>query len=117
MAKNTFCHVEFQCTDLNRSREFYEGLFEWTFRDFGGDMIVFGQGDQHLGGLQKAEAVTPGNSPSVWVEVDSIENYLGKAQSLGGKVLGEKNPVPSVGFSAMISDPDGNPVGLVEFAS
>ena len=117
MAKNTFCHVEFQSTDLKRSQAFYEGLFEWTFRDFGGDMIVFGLGDQHLGGLQKAEKVTPGNSPSVWIEVDSIENYLAKAPTVGGAVLGPKQPVPSVGFSAMIADPDGNPVGLVQFAS
>ena len=117
MAKNTFCHVEFQCTDLGRSKSFYAGLFDWTFRDFGGDMVVFGQGDQHLGGLQKAEAVTPGTSPSVWVEVDSIDSYLEKAKSLGGDVIADKAPVPSVGFSAMVSDPDGNPVGLVEFAS
>ena len=115
MAKNTFCHVEFQCSDLDQSRKFYEGLFEWTFRDFGGDMIVFGVGDQHLGGLQKSDNIIPGNSPSVWIEVDSIEDYLAKAKALGGEILSDKSPVPSVGFSAIITDPDANAVGLVQF--
>jgi predicted enzyme related to lactoylglutathione lyase len=115
MAKNTFCHIEFQCTDMKRAQAFYEGLFEWTFRSFGDEMTVFGVGDQHLGGLQKTDHVTPGASPSVWLEVDSIENYLAKAQKLGGKVGKEKSPVPGVGHSAMVTDPDGNHVGIVQF--
>lgn len=115
MAKNTFCHIEFHCTDIKRSQAFYEGLFEWTFRSFGDDMVVFGVGDQHLGGLQKADKVEAGTSPSVWVEVDSIEGYMEMAKKLGGKVVSEKHPVPSVGWSAMLSDPDGNNVGIVQF--
>lgn len=117
MAKNTFCHVEFQSTDLERSQRFYSGLFDWTFRSFGDEMVVFGSGDTHLGGLTKAESVQPGASPSVWIEVDSIESYLAKARGLGGKVVSEKSPVPNVGWSAQVSDPDGNHVGLVEFTS
>jgi uncharacterized protein len=117
MAKNTFCHIEFHSTDLKRSQAFFQGLFEWTFRSFGDEMVVFGAGDQHLGGLQKSEKVEAGASPSVWIEVDSIENYLAKAQTLGGKVVSDKHPVPSVGWSAMVSDPDGNKVGIVQFES
>lgn len=117
MAKNGFCHVEFQSTDLPRSQRFYETMFEWTFRSFGDDMVVFGQGDQHLGGLVKVDAVEAGNSPSVWIEVDSIERYLGKAPTAGGRVCSGKSPVPNVGWSATIQDPDGNTVGLVEFSS
>ncbi|MEA2554488.1 MAG: uncharacterized protein QOJ65_2664 [Fimbriimonadaceae bacterium] len=117
MAKNTFCHIEFQSTDLERSQKFYQGLFDWSFKDFGGGMVVFGQGDQHLGGLQKAESVAPGSSPSVWIEVDALEPYLEKAPKLGGQVASEKSPIPNVGWSAMVNDPDGNPVGLVQFSS
>jgi len=117
MAKNTFCHIEFSCTDLKKSQAFYEGMFEWTFRSFGDEMVVFGTGEQHLGGLQKVSSVTPGNSPSVWVEVDDLDAYTAKAAKLGGKVLSEKHPVPNVGFSAMVADPDGNNVGMVQFSS
>ena len=117
MAKNTFCHIEFQCTDTKRAQAFYEGMFDWTFRSFGDDMVVFGIGDQHLGGLQRADKVQTGGSPSVWIEVDSIEDYLAKAKKLGGKVASEKSPVPNVGWSAMFSDLDGNHVGIVQFES
>jgi hypothetical protein len=117
MAKNTFCHIEFHCTDMKRAQAFYEGMFEWTFRSFGDDMVVFGKGDQHLGGLQKADSVTPGASPSVWIEADDLEAYMAKAKSLGGKVVSEKSQVPNVGWSAMVADPDGNHVGLVQFSS
>src|SRR5436309_3263134 len=102
MAKNTFCHIEFQTTDLKRSQAFYEGLFDWTFRSFGDEMVVFGTGDQHLGGLQKVECLTPRSSPSVWVEVESIEAYLAKATTAGGAVRTGKQPVPNVGWSAVV---------------
>jgi len=98
MAKNTFCHVEFQCTDMKRSQAFYGALFDWSFREFGDEMVVFGVGDQHLGGLQKVEQVHPGNSPSVWIEVDSIEAYSAKATGAGGRVASEKQPVTNVGW-------------------
>ena len=115
MAKNTFCHIEFQCTDLKKAQAFYEGMFEWTFRSFGDEMVVFGSGDQHLGGLSKAASVSPGTSPSVWVEVDDLDAYMAKASKCGGSVVGEKHPVPNVGWSAQVADPDGNHVGMVQF--
>jgi len=115
MAKNTFCHIEFHSTDLKRSQTFYEGMFDWTFRSFGDDMVVFGIGDQHLGGLQKHDSFTPGDSPSVWIEADNLESYMAKAEKLGGKIARPKSEVPNVGWSAVVTDPDGNHVGLVQF--
>lgn len=116
MPLNSFCHVEFHVTDLARAQTFFETMFGWSFRGFSDEMVVFGQGDQHLGGLIKVDAPEPGMSPSVWIEVDSIDTYLSKAPTCGGRVWSEKAPVPHVGFSAMVADPDGNRVGLVEFA-
>lgn len=116
MAKNTFCHIEWFVTDLAKARKFYEGLFEWKFQEFGSEMIVFGTGDQHLGGLSKKDAVQPGDSPSVWLEVDDLLAYCAKAPGLGGSVIREKTDLPGVGYTAQLADPDGNHVGLVEFA-
>jgi predicted enzyme related to lactoylglutathione lyase len=79
-------------------------------------MVVFGSGDQHIGGFVKAEWVNAGESPSVWFEVESIEAMLEKAVSAGGKVIEGKSDVPSVGWSATVGDLDGNRVGLVQFA-
>lgn len=116
MAKNTICHVEIDVTNLENSQRFFESLFDWTFKSFTEEMVVFGIGEQHLGGLMKVDTVVAGNSPSIWVEVESIDESLSHALSLGATLLAEKSEVPHVGLSAMIGDLDGNHIGLVEFA-
>jgi predicted enzyme related to lactoylglutathione lyase len=113
---HSICHIEFQVTDVARSQTFYEGLFGWTFRSFGGDMVVFGQGEKHIGGLQKTDEVKAGESPSVWFDVEDVETMLDKAVALGGALIEAKKEVPTVGFSGQVADPDGNPIGMVQFA-
>ena len=116
MAKNTVCHIEWEVTDLARAQAFYQGMFDWKFQQFGDEMVVFGSGETHIGGLMKSENPTPGNSPSVWIEVDDVEAFCAKAASLGGTVKSGKSAVPNVGWSAIVGDLDGNNVGLVQFA-
>ena len=113
---HTVCHIEIAVTDLQRAQAFYSKIFDWSFRQFGPEMIVFGSGDQHIGGFMKADRVVAGESPSVWFEVESIEAMLDKARAAGGSVVAEKSEVPSVGWSAAISDLDGNRIGMVQFA-
>ena len=116
MPANTFCHIEFDSTDLERSRQFYEGLFGWNFRSFGPEMMVFGQGDQHLGGLNKVEQVSAGASPSVWIEVPKLDAMIEKAVKSGGSLAKAREDIPNgIGWSAVVLDPDGNRVGMVEF--
>lgn len=112
---NTICHVELETIDVNRAQAFYGALFDWTFRAFTENMVVFGSGDQHLGGFMRVDEVNAGRSPSIWIEVDSIDASMAKAESLGAKTISEKGPVPHVGWSSQFSDLDGNTVGLVEF--
>jgi len=47
-----------------------------------------------------------------YVNVNDINAYLEKAQSLGGKTLVPKVDIPNYGSFAWLSDPDGNTVGL-----
>lgn len=112
---NRVCHVEYEVTDLERAEHFFKTLFGWTFRTFG-DMVVFGDGDDHVGGLTKSDSPRPGATPSIWFDVEDLDGVLAKAADLNAKVLAEKHPLPGIGHSAQIADPDGNPVGLVEFA-
>ena len=60
---NTICHIEYYVTDLEKSQAFYGGLFGWDFRSFIDGMVVFGIGDQHIGGLMKTDKVESGKSP------------------------------------------------------
>lgn len=115
MAKNQVCHIEWNVTDLARAQEFYGAMFDWKFQSFGGDMVVFGTGTEHIGGLTKVDAVSIGSSPSVWLETDDLDAHLARAIELGGGCRSQKQPVPGVGWSGVASDPDGNPIGLVQF--
>ncbi|MBN9501775.1 MAG: hypothetical protein BGO01_06210 [Armatimonadetes bacterium 55-13] len=110
------CHIEWLVTDLNQAQKFYGTLFDWEFKAFGEEMIVFGTGSEHIGGFMKADEVVPGNSPSVWLECASIDEVMAKVEPAGGQISVPKAPLPGVGFSAAIKDPEGNPIGLVEFA-
>jgi predicted enzyme related to lactoylglutathione lyase len=113
---NTVCHIEFDVVDLDRAQAFYEPLFGWSFREFmGGQMRVFGVGETHVGGLMLKDQVVPGRSPSVWIQVPDLDGVVARAPELGGSVQEPKYPVLGVGHSALIADPDGNPVGLVEY--
>ncbi len=111
---NTVCHIEFDVTDIPRAQAFYEGLFGWSFRAFG-EMVVFAAGDDHIGGMTRVDVVKAGASPSVWFDVVDIDENLTKAAELGAPTLAEKKMLPGVGFTAQVADPDGNPIGLVQF--
>ena len=112
---NTICHIEYFVTDLDKSQAFYGGLFGWNFRSFIEGMVVFGIGDQHIGGLMKTDKVEAGRSPAVWFKIEDIDSMIAKTVSLGGTTPNEKSLVPGVGWTITVRDPDGNDVGFVQF--
>ena len=112
---NTICHIEYYVTDLEKSQAFYGGLFGWDFRSFIDGMVVFGIGDQHIGGLMKTDKVESGKSPAIWFKVANLDEMVAKTTALGGTAPNEKSPTPGVGWTVAVNDPDGNEVGFVQF--
>ncbi|MCX6650397.1 MAG: VOC family protein [Methanomassiliicoccales archaeon] len=49
------------------------------------------------------------------VEVNSIDESLDKVIRSGGKVVKPKSPILDFGFFAIIQDPEGNCIGLMEY--
>ena len=49
-----------------------------------------------------------------YVDVESIEDYLGRVQNAGGRVLQPRIPIPGVGFIAICQDTEGNPIGFFQ---
>lgn len=114
---NTVCHIEIQTLDLDRAETFYKGVFDWTFKAFVmSTMRIFGSGDTHVGGLQLVEKIEAGRSPSVWLQVGNIEETLAKVEAFGGKTVSGRSEVPGTGWSADFEDPEGNYIGIVQFA-
>jgi len=116
MAKHGICHVEWSATDLARAKVFFSELFSWKFEDWGEGYTLFrpmtaeGVG----GGIAKVEKVSPAGSPVVYVQVDEIEPYLGRAKEVGGGIAVPKTEIPTVGWFAHLKDPDGNLVGVFQ---
>lgn len=114
MAKHNICHVEWIVADFEKARAFYTGLFGWEFEAWSENYHVFTADDGFTIALDKSEKANSGNSPRVYVEVESIESILNKTQELGGRIVTQKSEIPNIGWYALILDPEGNTVGLYE---
>jgi predicted enzyme related to lactoylglutathione lyase len=93
---------------------FYAELFGWTVEPTGaGPSAVFRAGDAPIGGLA-------GGSASAWiayVATPKLDDAVTRARELGARVLSEPAEVEGVGRGAVIEDPGGATVGLVERSS
>ena len=50
---------------------------------------------------------------TVYVQVDDLQAYLDKAESLGGKTILPPTVIPDTVTLAMFTDPEGNIMGMV----
>jgi|SRR5689334_16265473 len=112
---NPFVHVELNTTDLDKAKNFYGRLFDWTLedvpmKDFTYTMIKVGEGTG--GGMMKQ--MIP-KAPSAWlpyVEVGDIEAATKKARSLGATIMKDVSAVEDMGWLSIIVDPTGAMLGL-----
>ena len=51
---------------------------------------------------------------TVYVQVDDLQAYLNKAESLGGKTIMPPTEIPDYVTIALFADPHGNTIGLVK---
>ena len=104
----------FEVTGSNagKLRSFYGDLFGWEYtlvpnEDYGLVSNVSGI----PGGVGEAPE-GPGWT-TFYVAVQSLEEAVAKAESLGSKILLRCKEMPDVRI-AMIQDPEGHPIGLVQ---
>jgi hypothetical protein len=102
---------ELATNDVDRAKEFYDGLFGWRFEDMeGGGMTytMIRNGDRPNGGIRpqsEMEAAIPPN----WLPyfaAERVDDSIAKAGELGGRVLVDPVTVPAGRFAA-IGDPQG----------
>ena len=117
-------HFEIQASNPQAMMKFFTELLGWKFTQWGDIdfwMIDTGQTDQPgiNGGLMPRRGPVPTEGQSVnayvcTVQVDSLDNTLTKALTLGATVAVPKMPIPGVGWLAYIKDPDGSILGLMQ---
>ncbi|HUQ38563.1 MAG TPA: VOC family protein [Acidimicrobiales bacterium] len=106
-------HFELRARDPERQRAFYAALFNWRIED--GGLMSF---DAGLGGPEPGPAghISASDSPgmTLYIQVRVLQESLDRAVELGGAVTMGAFDVPGGPTIAAITDPEGNPVVLVQ---
>ena len=97
-------YIEFNVTDLARSRKFYGTAFGWTFTEYGPDYLAFNDGRLD-GGFTTEAAPQPGGA-LVILFADDLETAQRQVERAGGKIAKAIYPFPG-GRRFHFTDPDG----------
>jgi len=82
--KNCIDYIEFNVTDIVRSKSFYGAVFDWTFTDYGPDYCEFNDG-RMKGGFTTQSPVNLGGPLIVFYHTD-LETVSTKVITAGGVI-------------------------------
>jgi predicted enzyme related to lactoylglutathione lyase len=106
-------HWEIEARDPQRQRAFYGELFNWTIAD--GPIMPIPPG---LGGPEPGPAghirQSDRSGVTLYVQVRDLRGSMAKVDELGGTVMSEPFDIPDGPTLAFVSDPEGNPLVLVQ---
>ena len=108
-------HFEIPIDVPDRALSFYADAFGWSLQQWGPVeywTTAAGEGEGIGGALTRRSDDVP--SLMFYIEVDDIDGALAAVERAGGVRLGERMPIPTVGWSAFFSDSEGNKVGLFQ---
>ena len=115
---NPVVHFELMVKDAKKQQGFFRDLFDWHVN--ADNPMNYGIVDSHTeNGIGGGIATDPDGSTrtTIYVEVDDLQAYLDKAESLGGKTIMPPTEIPDMVTMAQFTDPEGNIVGLVKSES
>lgn len=110
---HSIVHFEVPADDVERAKRFYQELFGWQFQAPQGDYHIIDTGEGGIGGGMMKRPV-PEHRITIYIGVESLDEYLAKAQSLGATVVMPKTPVPGMGYFAQFIDTEGNALAIWE---
>jgi len=115
---NALCHFELMTKDPLKCKAFYGAVFDWQFDDesMPGYTLV-NTGAEPTGGIFLKPSDAPDVCLNVYFQVADIDATLTNAANHGATVLVPKTAIPNVGHFAMISDPEGIGIGLMQPSS
>lgn len=113
---------EIPVTDLEKAMAFYSAVFQINLEVTEQEpnptvMLPTKEGMGVAGHLYPGKPATDGTGPTVHFACpDTVEKTLERVEAAGGKVLSPAIPIP-VGRFAYFNDPDGNSLGVFEYAA
>jgi predicted enzyme related to lactoylglutathione lyase len=125
MDNNPACWFEIYVQDMPRAKRFYEAVLKTTLSSLanpnpdespGMEMWAFPmsmEGRGSAGTLVKMEGMpSGGNSTLVYFACEDCAVEAGRVAANGGKVFKDKMPIGEHGHIALVTDTEGNMVGL-----
>jgi predicted enzyme related to lactoylglutathione lyase len=117
-------HFEIPFDNKERAMRFYTESFGWRLTEMPQMNYVMAQSvdvdDNQMprepgainGGLFQRPKEAP--SPTIYVDVKSVDEAIKKVQAAGGKVVTPNTPIPGMGAYARVADTEGNVIGLFQ---
>lgn len=117
-------HFEIPFDNKQRAMKFYTDAFGWKLADMPQMEYVTATSadvdETHRpkergainGGLFQRPKEAP--SPTIYVNVKSVESAIKKVETAGGKVVTPPTPIPGMGSYARVADTEGNVIGLFQ---
>jgi len=117
---NPVVHWEIGGPNGEQLQEFYRDLFGWkvqVMEEMGNYGLVDHEDEGIGGGIVQTGEGAPPTMVTIYIQVDDLQAYLNKAESLGGKTITPPLEISDeIGSAAMFSDPQGNLIGLFQSA-
>lgn len=115
MPHGDITHIDIPVSDLARGSQFYSTLFGWQIAEVPGfEGYPMWQAPNKISGGGLAPRDEGFTQPRSYVEVDSIDETVALAKENGATVVMEKSAITDTSWWAVITDPDGNHIGLYE---
>lgn len=103
--ENAICYLEFPAQDLPATKAFYQGVFGWTFTDYGPDYAAFEDG--HLAGGFTRDNPGPATAPLTVIFNKDLEGARERVLREGGTLVKDIFGFPG-GRRFHFADPSGN---------
>lgn len=111
-------YLDFSADEPDRAVNFYRKVFDWQINKWDGPRefweIKTGESNEPGidGGLSKRERIGEWITP--FINIKSIEQYISKIESNGGKIIQPKTAIPTIGYTLLFKDTESNTIGLFE---
>jgi predicted enzyme related to lactoylglutathione lyase len=112
-------HFEIFADDPERAITFYTTVFGWTIEESGGERYWLINTDESAeepgitGGL--TERLDPLDSTVVTFAVPSLDGFVKRIATAGGKIVTPKLTIPGIGYSQYCRDSEGNLFSIIQY--
>lgn len=122
MNRNVFNWIEIYVSDMSRAIKFYSDVFKYEMNEMqvpegmNIKMCSFPSNQDApgaAGALVQMEGFTPGGNGVIpYFSCEDCSAEQGRVEAAGGKIMKPKFPIGEYGFIAIITDSEGNAIGL-----